>query len=83
MGLRYYTPTRNIRSKNLTCKHIYVYSKRGQTLAEYALILAFISVVAIGTLMSMGGQVSTVYTTINRQLNNAQNGGETAPAHSH
>ena len=83
MGLLYYTTSRNIRSKSLTCRHIHSRSQRGQTLAEYALILAFISVVAIGTLLSMGGQVSTVYTTINRQLNTAQNGGATAPAHTH
>jgi Flp pilus assembly pilin Flp len=83
MGLRYYTTSCNIRSKSLTCRHIQSRALRGQTLAEYALILAFISVVAIGTLMTMGGQVSTVYTTINRQLNNAQNGGATAPSHTH
>jgi pilus assembly protein Flp/PilA len=49
--------------------------RRGQTLVEYALIIAFISVVAIATLISLGGQVSGTYTTIDRQLNAAQNGG--------
>jgi Flp pilus assembly pilin Flp len=83
MGLRYYTAKCNIRSKSLTCRHIRSRSVSGQTLAEYALILAFISVVAIGTLMSMGGQVTTVYTGVNHQLNTAQNGGATAPAHAH
>jgi Flp pilus assembly pilin Flp len=47
----------------------------GQTLAEYALILAFISVVAISTLLAMGGQVSNVYSTVTVQLHDAGNGG--------
>jgi Flp pilus assembly pilin Flp len=38
--------------------------RRGQTLVEYALILAIISVVAIGVLMSLGQQVKGVYSTI-------------------
>ena len=37
---------------------------RGQTLVEYALILAIISVVAIGVLISLGGQVKAIYSTI-------------------
>ncbi len=52
--------------------------KEGQTLAEYALILAFISVVAIATLLSMGGKVKTVYSSVNTQLGSAQLGGQTA-----
>jgi len=43
-------------------------SKRGQTLVEYALILAFISVVAIGVLLSLGAQIQGVFTTITSQL---------------
>jgi Flp pilus assembly pilin Flp len=38
--------------------------RRGQTLVEYALILAIISVVAIGVLTSLGQQVKGVYSTI-------------------
>jgi Flp pilus assembly pilin Flp len=53
-------------------------STNGQTLAEYALILAFISVVAIGTLMAMGGKVTTTYTTVSQQLNVASSGGPSA-----
>jgi Flp pilus assembly pilin Flp len=58
-------------------------ARAGQTLAEYALIMAFISVVAISALLSMGGQVSSVYSTVNSQLNTAEIGGATAPAHGH
>jgi Flp pilus assembly pilin Flp len=58
-----------------------VYSKRGQTLAEYALIIAFISVVAIATLMSMGGQVTTVFTGVNRQLQSSTVGGTVSSRH--
>lgn len=56
-------------------------STSGQTLAEYALIIAIISVVAIGALLSMGGQVSNVYTTVNRQLQAASVGGTTSTRH--
>jgi len=43
-------------------------SKKGQTLVEYALILAFISVVAISVLIALGNQVKAVFTTISSQL---------------
>ena len=41
---------------------------KGQTLVEYALILAFISVVAISVLLRLGEQVKTIFTTITSQL---------------
>ena len=43
-------------------------SKKGQTLVEYALILAFISVVAIAVLISLGNQIKGVFTTITSQI---------------
>ena len=43
-------------------------SKKGQTLVEYALILAFISVVAISVLLALGNQIKGVFTTISSQL---------------
>jgi Flp pilus assembly pilin Flp len=46
-------------------------SKKGQTLVEYALILAFISVVAISVLIALGNQVKTVFSSINSQLASA------------
>ena len=46
-------------------------SKQGQTLVEYALILAFISVVAISVLVTLGTQVTAVFTAITRQLSYA------------
>jgi Flp pilus assembly pilin Flp len=42
--------------------------KKGQTLVEYALILAFISVVAISVLIALGTRVKGVFTTITSQL---------------
>jgi Flp pilus assembly pilin Flp len=45
---------------------------RGQTLVEYALILAIISVVAIGVMISMGQQVKGVYSTITSVVASAQ-----------
>jgi Flp pilus assembly pilin Flp len=43
-------------------------NKKGQTLVEYALILAFISVVAISVLIKLGDAVKTVFTSITSQL---------------
>jgi Flp pilus assembly pilin Flp len=50
-------------------------SQRGQTLVEYALILAFIAVVAIAVLVAMGGTVKKTFAGVNTQLTTAQNGG--------
>ena len=47
-------------------------NKKGQTLVEYALILAFISVVAISVLIALGNQVKSVFTSISSQLAKAQ-----------
>jgi Flp pilus assembly pilin Flp len=47
-------------------------SNRGQTLVEYALILAFIAVVAISVLINIGNTVRSVFSTINSQLKIAQ-----------
>ena len=68
---------RNILNK----KRVRAFLSRGQTLVEYALILAFISVVAITSLLMMGGQVSSVYTTVSLQLSSASVGGTQARAH--
>ena len=46
--------------------------KKGQTLVEYALILAFISVVAISVLTSLGQQIKGTYTKISSALASAQ-----------
>ena len=46
-------------------------TRRGQTLVEYALILAFISVVAISVLINLGAQVKVMYSKIDSGLNSA------------
>jgi Flp pilus assembly pilin Flp len=43
-------------------------SRRGQTLVEYALILAFVSVCAISVLIRLGSEIKTVFSTITSQL---------------
>jgi Flp pilus assembly pilin Flp len=43
-------------------------SKKGQTLVEYALILAFIAVVAISVLLRLGNEVKSIFSSINSQL---------------
>ncbi len=56
----------------------------GQTLVEYALVIVFISVVAISVLMAMGNQAANTYTTINHQLAAAgTTDTSSAPARSH
>jgi Flp pilus assembly pilin Flp len=49
-------------------------SRSGQTLVEYALILAFISVVAIIVLQQLGSKVSSVFSTVNSKLSTAAAG---------
>jgi Flp pilus assembly pilin Flp len=49
---------------NLPCKN----NTKGQTLVEYALILAFISVVAISVLIRLGDEVKSIFTTVTSQL---------------
>lgn len=43
-------------------------SRRGQTLVEYALILAFISVVAISVLIRLGAAIKSTFSTITSQV---------------
>jgi Flp pilus assembly pilin Flp len=42
--------------------------RKGQTLVEYALILAFISVVAISVLIALGGHIQSIFSTISSQI---------------
>ena len=48
---------------------------RGQTLGEYALVLAFISIVTISAMAATSGHVRGVFTSINNQVAVAGNGG--------
>ncbi|MEI9999325.1 MAG: Flp family type IVb pilin [Verrucomicrobiota bacterium] len=48
------------------------FSVRGQTLVEYALILAFIAVVAVTILASLGQNIKGSYTRITSALATAQ-----------
>jgi Flp pilus assembly pilin Flp len=40
----------------------------GQAMVEYALILALVSVAAVGVLSSLGGSVGSIFSTINADL---------------
>ncbi|MEW5820404.1 MAG: Flp family type IVb pilin [Cyanobacteriota bacterium] len=44
--------------------------EKGQSLVEYGLILALVSVVAISILTALGGQINSTVNTINTVLNN-------------
>ena len=50
---------RSSKLRAMRCAH-----REGQTLVEYALILAIISVVAIGALVSLGNSVKGIYSSI-------------------
>jgi Flp pilus assembly pilin Flp len=43
----------------------------GQTLVEYALIIAVMSIVAVGVLISLGQQTKSIYTAITSQISRA------------
>ena len=45
--------------------------RRGQTLVEYALILAIISVVAIGALVSLSQGIKGIYSSITSTISSA------------
>jgi len=47
-------------------------NKKGQTLVEYALILAFISIVAIAVLINMGTNLKGTYSKINSDIASGQ-----------
>ncbi len=47
-------------------------NKKGQTLVEYALILALISTVAIAVLITLGSNLKGVYSKIDSVMSSAQ-----------
>ena len=51
-----------------TVKRLIARSDDGQGLAEYALILALIAIVAIIALLFLGGQVSTILSTVGNSV---------------
>ena len=48
-------------------------AKKGQSLAEYGLILALIAVVCIVGLTAMGGQINTALTNLGATISGAMN----------
>jgi Flp pilus assembly pilin Flp len=46
----------------------YLQSKKGQGLAEYALILSLIAIIAIAALFFLGGQISKILSSIGAAL---------------
>jgi pilus assembly protein Flp/PilA len=49
-------------------------SKKGQTLVEYGLILALVSVVVITVLSLLGNQINNTFNTIIETLDSVNNG---------
>jgi Flp pilus assembly pilin Flp len=45
--------------------------KKGQTLVEYALILAFVAILTISVLAALGRQITSQFSKINSSLNSA------------
>ena len=56
------------RSIRKTLRRLRISRRRGQTLVEYALILAIIAVTAISVLISVGKSIRGVYSMINSQI---------------
>ena len=52
----------------------YLKSRKGQTLVEYGLILALVSIVVIAVLIALGDQIRNVFTRITDTLATAANG---------
>jgi Flp pilus assembly pilin Flp len=50
----------------------WITSRKAQTLVEYALILAIISVVAIGVFAALGQHIVVIFSSINSLLDTAQ-----------
>lgn len=59
-----------IQSKLARCK------QRGQTMTEYAIIVALIAVVCIGAIKLLGGQVSTTFENATDKLEEANTASE-------
>jgi Flp pilus assembly pilin Flp len=49
-------------------------AKRGQTLVEYALILAIISILAIAMMLQLTGNVRAIYSNIDSQVARSSTG---------
>lgn len=56
-----------LKSVNTIIRNL-ISEEEGQGMVEYALILALVSVVAIATLTTMGGNVNTVFTNATTAL---------------
>jgi pilus assembly protein Flp/PilA len=52
----------------ITKLYNFINDDEGQGLAEYALILVLVSIVAVGALTALGGQITTVFSTITTNL---------------
>ncbi|MDD5260867.1 MAG: Flp family type IVb pilin [Methylacidiphilales bacterium] len=57
----------------LASRMVYLKSKKGQTLVEYGLILALVSIVVIVVLGLLGNQLKNIFNTITNTL--GANGG--------
>ncbi|MED5388297.1 MAG: Flp family type IVb pilin [Pseudomonadota bacterium] len=51
----------------------FIKEEDGATMVEYAILVALISVVAIATIVLIGQEVNTSFSTVNTELNKANN----------
>jgi pilus assembly protein Flp/PilA len=58
--------------KNLITR--FVREENGQDLIEYALLAGFIALAAVAAMTALGGQLTTLYTSITTQLQAASGG---------
>ena len=57
--------------RSLKLKAVRYAQRKGQTVVEYALILAIISVVAIGAMINLGLGVKGIYSSINSTISSS------------
>jgi len=57
--------------RSLKLKAVRYAQRKGQTVVEYALILAIISVVAIGAMINLGQGVKGIYSSINSTISSS------------
>jgi len=67
-----------IRKEFTDMSSFYSFSKKGQGLVEYAIILALVAIVVIAVMRLMGPKVGNVFSSINNSLTIA--GGDSAPS---
>lgn len=69
-GMSHFTTL--IKHVSATLRAVRPVRKKGQTLVEYTIVLAFISVMAVGVFTALGSRIVVVFSAIDSILDTAQ-----------